>query len=163
MTSMNSFGMGPSDAPRISEKIVSSTLQMVQMWLPATRIEQVCHEVGYVWRDRILTPSVMVLHLILAALWPEESLNAGWQVQWASAVSRYPELAGQSPSRGTVSKARKRLPLAVLEKLGREVSERAQKAAEPFAFWRGHRVVLLDGTAPVTTLVERIMSLIGDD
>jgi hypothetical protein len=125
---------------------VSTTLNAVQKWLPVARIEQICHEVGYAWRDRMLTPSVMVLHMILAAIWPEESLNASWQVQWAAVAGRYPELAGQSPSRGTVSKARKRLPLAVWEKLGTYLSERVQVAAESFASWRGHRVVLLDGT-----------------
>jgi hypothetical protein len=146
MTSFNGFGIRSSGAPKISEQIVSSTLNAVQKWLPVARIEQMCHEVGYVWRDRILTPPVIVLHLILSALWPEESFDAGWQVQWAAVAGRHPERAGQSPSRGTVSKARKRLPLALWEALGRYVSERAQAVAEPFASWRGHRVVLLDGT-----------------
>jgi putative transposase len=84
--------------------------------------------------------------MILAALWPEESFNVGWQVQWAAVTSRHPELAGQSPSRGTVSKARNRLPLALWEKLFAYVSETAQAWGEAFASWRGHRVVLLDGT-----------------
>lgn len=142
----DSVGISGSDAPTISEKIVASTLNAIQQLLPASKIEQVCAEVSYTWRDRVLPPAVTVLHMILAALWPEESFTAGWQVQWAAVASRYPELAGRSPSRGSVAKARKRLPLAVWEKLCAYVSETAQAWGEAFAYWRGHRVVLLDGT-----------------
>lgn len=84
--------------------------------------------------------------MILAALWPEESFNATGQVQWAAVTSRYPELAGPSPSRGTVSNARNRLSLALWESLFQHVSHTAQAWAEALASWRDHRVVLLDGT-----------------
>jgi putative transposase len=146
MMSSVSFGISGQNAPAISEKIVTSTLNAIQQLLPEDKIRQVCTEVGHTWRERVLSPGVTVLHMILAALWPEESFNASWQVQWAAVTSRYPELAGQSPSRGTVSNARKRLPLALWEKLCAYVSEMAQAWGEAFAYWRGHRVVLLDGT-----------------
>jgi hypothetical protein len=146
MMSSASFGISGQNAPGISEKIVASTLNAIQQLLPENKIHQVCAEIHYTWRDRVLPPAVTVLHMILAALWPEESFNASWQVQWAAVASRYPELAGQSPSRGTVSNARKRLPLALWEKLCAYVSETAQAWGEAFAYWRGHRVVLLDGT-----------------
>jgi len=146
MMSMNSFVISRHNAPAISEKIVASTLNAIQQLLPENKIEQVCAEVQYTWRDRVLPPAVTVLHMILAALWPEESFNASWQVQWAAVASRHPELAGRSPSRGSVAKARARLPLAVWEKLFAYVSETAQAWGEAFAYWRGHRVVLLDGT-----------------
>jgi len=146
MMSSISFGISEPNAPAISEKIVASTLNAIQHLLPEYKVRQLCEEAGYVWRERILSPGVTVLHMILAALWPEESFNASWQVQWDAVVSRHPELAGQSPSRGTVSNARKRLPLAVWEKLCTYVSETAQTWGEAFAYWRGHRVVLLDGT-----------------
>ncbi len=146
MLSVESFGISGRNAPTISEKIVTSTLNAIQQLLPESKIEEFCAEVAYTWRDRVLPPAVTVLHLILAALWPEESFNASWQVQWAAATSRHPELAGQSPSRGTVSKARQRLPLALWEKLFAYVSATAEAWGEAFAAWRGHRVVLLDGT-----------------
>src|SRR5512147_719839 len=146
MMSSSSIGMSGLNAPTISVKIVANTLNAIQQLLPPDKIAQVCQEIGYTWRDRVLPPAVMVLHMILAALWPEESFNASWQVQWAAVTSRYPELAGQSPSRGTVSKARQRLPLALWEKLFAYVSATAQAWGEAFASWRGHRVVLLDGT-----------------
>ncbi len=146
MMSFVSFGISGQNAPTISEKIVASTLNAIQSLLPQSKIEQVCAQVQYTWRDCVLSPAVTVLHMILAAIWPEESFNASWQVQWAAVASRYPELAGQSPSRGSVSKARARLPLAVWEKLFAYISETAQAWGETFAYWRGHRVVLLDGT-----------------
>lgn len=146
MMSSVSFGISEPNAPAISEKVMASTLNALQNLLPDDKIRQLCTEVGHVWRERILSPGVTVLHMVLAALWPEESFNAAWQVQWAAVASRYPELAGTSPSRGTVSNARKRLPLALWEKLCASVSETAQAWGEAFAYWRGHRVVLLDGT-----------------
>jgi putative transposase len=146
MMSTGSFGISGQNPPAISERIVASTLNAIQQWLPQDKIQQACAEVQYAWRDRILSPGVMVLHMILAALWPEESFNASWQVQWAAVASRYPDLAGRSPSRGSVAKARARLPLALWEKLCAYISERAQAGAEALAYWRGHRVVLLDGT-----------------
>ncbi|MEN6426628.1 MAG: IS4 family transposase [Phycisphaerales bacterium] len=146
MMSVDSFGIRPCDSPAISERIVSTTLNAIQKLLPAETIERLCRQVGYLWRERTLSPAVTVLHMILAAIWPEESFNASWQVLWAAVSSRYPELAGKSPSRGSVSKARARLPLALWEQLFAVVSRQAQALAEGFACWKDHRVVLLDGT-----------------
>ena len=92
MMSSDCFGISGQDAPAISEKIVAGTLNAIQQLLPENKIQQFCAEVQYPWRDRILSPAVTVLHMILAALWPEESFNASWQVQWAGVASRYPEL-----------------------------------------------------------------------
>jgi putative transposase len=146
MLSRNSVGISGPNAPTISEKIVASTLNAIQQLLPENKIAQACAEVSYTWRERVLPPAVTVLHMILAALWPEESFTASWQVQWAAVTSRHPELAGQSPARGSLAKARTRLPLALWEKLFAYVSETAQAWGEALAYWRGHRVVLLDGT-----------------
>ncbi len=57
---------------------------------------------------------VTVLHMILSALWPEESFNACWQVLWDTFVSWFPQFQGKSPSRRRVADARARLPLARL-------------------------------------------------
>ncbi|MHC4435452.1 MAG: helix-turn-helix domain-containing protein [Planctomycetota bacterium] len=74
-------------------------------------IEQTCKEIGYRFRRRKITPVVTVLHMVMAAIWPEESFNACWQVLWDSFVSWFPQLSGQCPSRGRVAEARARLPL----------------------------------------------------
>jgi hypothetical protein len=84
--------------------------------------------------------------MLLAAIWPEESFNASWQVLWSVFKSRYPQLPLGSPSRGTVAKARSRLPMAVWQSLFGWVSQQTQQLSEPWSRWRGHRVVLVDGT-----------------
>ena len=84
--------------------------------------------------------------MVLAAIWPEESFSAAWEVLWSAFKSRYPQMSLGSPSRGTVAKARSRLPIAVWQALFNGVSKQAQRLSEPWARWRGHRVVLVDGT-----------------
>jgi len=79
-------------------------------------------------------------------IWPEESFNASWQVLWTTLVSWFPSLKSQSPSRGTVSNARARLPFEFWKRLFNFISEQAQDLSGKYDRWRGHRVVLLDGT-----------------
>lgn len=146
MISINNLGIRRQDSPEISEKIAATTLNTIREILPDCMIKQVCEQIGYSYRNRILCPVVTVLHMILAAIWPEESFNAGWQVLWTAASSRFHELKGKSPSRASVSKARARLPLVLWDKLFACLSQKAQEMAEDFAYWRGHRIVLLDGT-----------------
>ncbi len=161
MISKNSFGNRRQDSPAISEKIVATTLNTIQKLLPESKIRQTCNEVGYTYRDRILNPAVVVLHMILAALWPEESFNAGWQVLWTAVAGRFPKLQGQSPSRGSISKARRRLPLTFWDRLFVHLCQKSQALAEVFAYWRGHRVVLLDGTCVSMTAEPALFEAFG--
>ncbi len=130
----------------ISEKIESVTLNSVRKVLPDTAIKDACDSAGYRYRKRTITPIVTVLHMILAAIWPEESFAASWQILWTSFSSKYSELAGKSPSLGSVTKARYRLPLEVWKKLFEWLSIQAQNLSESLDKWKGHRVVLLDGS-----------------
>jgi hypothetical protein len=130
----------------ISEKIESVTFNSIRKVLPDKAIKDACVSVGYRYRDRILTPLVTVLHMILAAIWPEESFAASWQILWTSFSSVYSDYAGKSPSLGSVTKARYRLPLEVWKKLFEWLSIQAQNLSESLDKWKGHRVVLLDGS-----------------
>lgn len=123
-----------------------ASLNTLRQILPDSVIQEACRAAGYSFRHRCLTPVVTVQHMLLSAIWPEESFNAAWEVLWDTFHSQYPELACSSPSRGSVTKARHRLPLAVWDHLFAWVSQQAQRLSEPWARWRGHRVVLLDGT-----------------
>ncbi|MHC4715937.1 MAG: transposase domain-containing protein [Planctomycetota bacterium] len=93
------------------------TLNAVRQVLPDRLIQQVCRDVGYAYRRRVLTPAIIVLHMILAAIWPEESFAASWQLVWDWAAGCSPALAGMSPSSGSLAKARARLPLKLWKRL----------------------------------------------
>jgi hypothetical protein len=124
----------------------TGTFNSIRNVLPDEAILGTCRALGLVFRNRLITPVVTVLHGLLAGLWPEESFAASWAVVWDSMASRVPQAAGRSPHSGSVAKARARLPLELWTRLFDWLSEQAQKLAEPYASWRGHRVVLLDGT-----------------
>jgi hypothetical protein len=130
----------------ISGEIEEMTLNSIRKILPDKAIEDACDAAGYHYRQRVITPIVTVLHMILAAIWPEESFVASWQILWTSFSSMYTEHGGKSPSRGSVAKARYRLPLQMWERLFGWLSLQAQALSQSFDKWKRHRVVLLDGT-----------------
>ena len=144
--SKNTIGKDAANAPRISQRLEEISLNSIREVLPDRIIDDACREVGYLYRERVLTPIVTVFHMLLAALWPEDSFAASWQTFWASVVARFPDQAGGSPDSGSVSKAPKRLPLSLWRSLFDWISTRAGELSEGFARWRGHRVVLLDGS-----------------
>ena len=144
--SRHTIGTDAQRSTPISNDLQEITLNSVREVLPDHAIDQACRDVGHRFRKRALTPIVTVLHMILAALWPEESYAASWDVHWASAVSHFPALAGKSPSSGSLAKARARLPLELWRRLFQWLSEQVQRLSAPFDKWCGHRVVLVDGT-----------------
>jgi len=130
----------------IPSKLESVTFNSIRKILPDHVILDACRQEKYDYRYRLITPVVIVLHMITAAIWPEESFNAAWQLAWSSFSASFPWAAGQSPLRGSVAKARKRLPLAVWQKLTQWICQQAQQYSASMDKWRGHRVVLADGT-----------------
>jgi len=142
----DTIGKTPSAATKIPDALESVTLNSMRNLVSDELVEQTCQEVGYRFRRRKLTPVVTVLHMILSALWPEESFNACWQVLWDTFVSWFPQFQGRSPSRRRVADARGRLPLSLWKRLFEKVSQQAQQGSEGYDSWNGHRVVLVDGT-----------------
>jgi len=67
-------------------------------------------------------------------------------VMWSGMVSRHLELAGNSPSRTALSKARGRLPLAIWNRVFAWVSNQIQQLSGKLDKWKDLRIVLLDGT-----------------
>jgi len=104
--SINRIGNSGCNSEEISDQLEQVSLNSIRNILPDKMIEQTCKEVGYNFRKRKITPIVTVLHMVMAAIWPEESFNACWQVLWDSFISRFPQLSGQCPSRGRVAEAR---------------------------------------------------------
>ena len=142
----NDIGFTSKNHESISGKIESVTFNSVRRILPDKAIKDACDASGYQYRERIITPIVTVLHMILAAIWPEESFAASWQVLWTSFSSVYSDYAGESPSLGSVAKARYRLTLEMWKKLFEWLSIQTQNLSESLDKWKGHRVVLLDGS-----------------
>lgn len=122
------------------------TLNALRGILTNSRIETACWVAGYTFRKRKLTPILTVLHMVLAALWSEESLQASADLTWDSIAAAFPESPTKQPSRGSFCKARKRLPMAVWTHLHHAIASAVNTLSRPWSCWRGHRVVLVDGT-----------------
>lgn len=142
----DTIGQTASATVKIPDALERVTVNSIRNIVSDDLVEQTCQEVGYRFRRRKLTPVVTVLHMLLAALWPEESFNACWQVLWDTLVSWFPQFRGRSPSRRRVADARNRLPLPLWKRLFEKVSQQAQQRSEGYDSWNGHRVVLVDGT-----------------
>lgn len=145
-TERSNIDKRPATLEEIRNTLSTGTLNSIREVLPDRAVEAACRAAGWVYRKRLITPVVVVLHMILAAIWPEESFAASWQLVWDTMVSRLPGAQGRSPGSGTVAKARARIPLEVWKNLFSWLAEQAEKLSEPVARWRGHRVVLMDGT-----------------
>ncbi len=142
----NTIGISGSNSTKIAVQCQQVILNSIRKLLPDRMIEQTCKEVGYAFRRRKITPVVTVLHMIMAAVWPEEPFNASWQVLWSTCVSWFPQLSGKCPTRARVSEARARLPLPLWRRLFEQLSMQAQKMSQTYDKWRGHRIILTDGT-----------------
>ena len=139
----------------------SVPLTSIRKILPDKTIHDACHQVNYNYRKRFITPVVTVLHMILAAIWPEESFNASWQLLWSSFAANCPSMAGKSPSRGTVSNARKRMPLQAWNKIVKWLSEQGQSYSDKLDQWRGHRIIAVDGTCMTVSNTRELRKTFG--
>jgi Transposase DDE domain len=145
---MSTVSVGTS-APKgttFSENFERVTFNAIRNVLPDEAILAACREENHVYRERKITPVLTVLHMLLAAIWPEESFQASWSVMWETCVSHCPWAQGSCPSRGSLADARRRLPTEVWQRLFTWVREQAEAASAAFDGWHGHRVVLADGT-----------------
>lgn len=144
------IGTAARTRPAICSALESVTFNSIRGVLPDAAIEQACRDAGYTYRRRTLTPIVTVLHMIFAAIWPEESFQASLHLMWDNFRGAFPWLGGHIPSSGSLAKARARLPLALWRQLVDDLAAQAARLSEPFAAWRGHRVVLADGSCVLT-------------
>ena len=139
----------------------SAPLNSIRKILPDKTIHDACQQVNYNYRKRFITPIVTVLHMILAAIWPEDSFNASWELLWSSFTANHPSMAGKSPSRGTVSNARKRMPLEAWNKIAEWLSEQGQVCSDKLDQWHGHRVVAVDGTCMTVSSTKELCDTFG--
>jgi hypothetical protein len=121
-------------------------LNSIRRALPDRVVEEHCRQAGMKFRKRLIPPVVTVLHMIMAAFWPESSFAAAWAVEWCLAKSLGGRGLGKSPSLGSVAKARARMALEAMEGIFSWLCRRAEAVSKPIDSWMGHRVVIADGT-----------------
>ncbi len=107
----------------------------VAVHLQAATIEQICHELGHCWRERVLTPVVTVHAFLLQILHDN------------TACDHVPHLMGGGFTGEAYGQARKRLPVALFERLLAAVSQSLATCRDEAKRWCGHRVWLLDGSS----------------
>lgn len=107
----------------------------VAQWLTAETIGQVCRDLGYTWRNRMLNP-VTTVHLFLLQI-----------LHGNAACAQVPRLGGVDCSGEAYGQARARLPLAVLQRLLDGVMTQLRDSDDTAGRWRGHRTLLIDGSS----------------
>jgi len=129
------------------KELEESQLKAVRRIITKKRLERISQEQGYVYRERLMTPLLTVLHMIGAALSRERSFQSSWHN------------TGQVGRSDALSKARKRLPVGLWGGLDRWIEGQIEQDYGVEARWRGHRVIGIDGTcvsmADEKALVER--------
>jgi len=110
---------------------LSHVKRNVSSLIPERLIVEACHEVGHVWRRRVLCP-VATVHLLLLQI-----------LHGNTALTHMRRFSTRKFTAAALCQARRRLPLAVLEKLLRSTCD-SVKATATFI---GHRVLIADATS----------------
>jgi Transposase DDE domain len=103
--------------------------------LAPTQILEVCREVGYRFRRRLLDP-VTTIHLFVIQI-----LNGNF------AIARLKDFTQCLFTEAAYCKARCRLPLVVLQTLLQRVATAFRPALDEHGRWRGHRTFHVDGSS----------------
>jgi hypothetical protein len=103
--------------------------------LSADTIRQVCSNLNYSWRERILDP-VTSIHVFLLQI-----------LHGNTACTALSRLAGVTFSAAAYCDARMRLPLALFSDLLQRVCDALHPEIESGIRWRGHRTWSLDGSS----------------
>jgi hypothetical protein len=95
----------------VRRRLESTQLNAVRELLTDKVITQICNECEYYFRERIFTPLVTIFHMIGAAISREGSFQSSWHN------------IGETGNSDTLSKARKRLPVAVWKKMHQQIED----------------------------------------
>ena len=121
--------MHPSIIP-----VLARLRQDVAEILTPEAIRAACRRASYSWRNRLLDPVATVSLFLLQVLHGNTACQHVVQFgRWAFTASAY-------------CKARKRLPLAVLQALVAMVAAKLRETTAGGAGWLGHRVWMIDGS-----------------
>jgi Transposase DDE domain len=129
-------GRSPPMPPRILP-ILDRLRQDLAAELTPDSIKAACEEEKYTWRKRLLDPVTTIYLFILQILHGNTSCQHTTHFgEWNFTDSAY-------------CAARKRLPLAVFQRLMRQLADTFKKSigSDADSKWRGHRVWLIDGSS----------------
>lgn len=112
----------------------SGQLNALRELLPNDVILKICEDSQYYFRNRLLSPLVIIFHMISAAMSREGSFQSAWH------------LSGQSGRSDSLAKARKRLPLEIWIQLDKWMKGQIESESNDQDRWRGHRMIGVDGT-----------------
>jgi Transposase DDE domain len=130
-------------------RAVQRIKSQVAHWLTPEAIQNECQAVGHTWRERLLDP-VTTVHLFLLQI-----------LHGNTACAHVPRLGEVSCTGEAYGQARARLPLAVLQRLLRGVTNRLRDTTSPDGRWRGHRTILIDGTSVSTPDTPELQTAFG--
>jgi hypothetical protein len=106
----------------------------LQSIIAADLIMRLCESAGHAWRDRILGP-VETIYLFVAQI-----------LHGNTSCAHVRQFGHFAFTASAYCQARKRLPVGVLRSLLRETGARVTEQGCRVGFWRGHRVVSVDGS-----------------
>ena len=67
------------------EDLKAHAFNSVRSVITDQKVIHACRSAQWSYRERCLPPVLVVLHMVLAAIWPEDWFAASWQVLWAGA------------------------------------------------------------------------------
>jgi hypothetical protein len=128
----------------LKQKFQNSIALPFEQVLPEAVMQQVLQQQGVKYRQTLYTPIVVIWAWLSQVLDADKSLSNGVNrvIAWMAAVGE----AVPSADTGAYSKARKRLPLAVLKPLLRRTAAALTSEVKPEQWWCGRRVKAYDGT-----------------
>lgn len=161
MSNRSNIGEEGVGVEGLGQKLQRYSLNSIREALPDAVIEGQCKQAGMKYRRRSIPPVVAVLHMIMTALWPEGSFAAGWHLQWCYAKSLWGAGRDRSPSLGSVAKARARIPFDAWEGIFAWLCRRAAAMSGSIESWRGHRLIIADGTTVTTAARPELFEAFG--
>lgn len=120
---------------------VASALERIKQdldpFLPEASIRAACRQAGHRWRERKLGP-VQTIHLFVLQV-----------LCFNTAMTHLRHLSKAAVNASAYCKARRRLPLKVLEALLEQSAAAMHKGCVPAAWWCGLRPYLVDGSSTI--------------
>ena len=134
----------PNRAEILKQKFQDSLALPFEQVLPEAVFQQILAQEGVAYRQTVYTPIVTLWAWISQVLDPDKSLSNAVSrvIAWLSAAGA----EVPSSDTGAYSKARKRLPLPVVQKLLSQTAQALQAQVSLEERWCGRRVKAYDGT-----------------